>query len=136
MLVSLATFGQREIILKSDVAGKTAAQALGDTVTNTATKTQSSTAIIQAWKAVGVAVTVTKISGTVAGVVRLHGSADGVNYTRIAPTDSLIALNVTTNYKLFNPVTAGGVWPWKYVRVTYTGVGTMSAGMTSKAILK
>lgn len=136
MLVSIATFGQREIILKSDVTGKTSAQALGDTVVNATAKTQSSVSMPAAWNTVGVTVAITKISGTVAGVVRLFGSIDGVTYARIAATDSLNATNVASQGKLFNVLPSGGKWPYKYVRVSYTGTGTMSASFTSRALFK
>ena len=79
---------------------------------------------------------ITKISGTVAGVVRLFGSIDGVTYARIAATDSLNATNVASQGKLFNVLPSGGKWPYKYVRVSYTGTGTMSASFTSRALFK
>lgn len=41
-----------------------------------------------------------KISGTVAGTVKLYGSLDGTNYTQVG-TDSLALTNVTTNTKIW-----------------------------------
>jgi len=43
----------------------------------------------------------TKLGGTVAGVVKLYGSVDGVNFEQIG-TDSLALTNVTTNAKIFD----------------------------------
>jgi hypothetical protein len=104
-----------------------------DTVTNTGVRTVRTGASQGYWATAGVGVTVTKISGTVAGVVRLMGSYDGTNFFRINPTDSLIATNVTTNYKSF---TITGGMPYKYLGVQYTGSGIMAAKLTAYGLLK
>lgn len=103
-----------------------------DTVTDTGVRTLRTPNNPGFWSVVGVGVTVTKISGTVAGVVRLMGSYDGTNFFRISPTDSLNAANVTTNYKSFTLTS----YPYKYIAVQYTGTGTMAAKLNSQLIFK
>ena len=135
LIIALLTFalnavGQdfKEITLISTTNATTI-----DTVTNTGVRTVRTGANQGYWATAGIGVTVTKISGTVAGVVRLVGSYDGVNFFRVNPTDSLNAANVTTNYKSF--VLTTGV-PYKYLGVQYTGVGTMAAKLSAYTILK
>jgi len=105
---------------------------LTDTVTNTGVKIVATPNTPGFWDLAGVSVTITKISGTVAGVARLVGSYDGTNFFRIVPTDSLNAANVTTNIKSF-VVTS---YPYKYLGVQYTGTGTMAAKLNATAIFK
>jgi len=69
---------------------------------------------------------VTKVSGTVAGVVKIQGSLDGTTWFN-ATTDSLALQNLTTNqYKTI--ITNN---PWYYYRVYAKGSGTMNATITS-----
>ena len=103
-----------------------------DTVTNTGVKIVATPSTPGFWDLAGVFVTVTKISGTVAGVVRLVGSYDGTNFFRIAPTDSLNAANVTSNYKSFTLTS----YPYKYIGVQYTGTGTMAAKLNATTLFK
>lgn len=119
--VALAQSTSGSAVLKSSVD-----HAATDTVVNAATVYQAG-AVSFANNHVAVQTTLTKISGTAAGVVRLYGSLDGTNYVRIAPTDSLIVSNVASQSKIFQ-VPSGG---YSYVRAGYTGTGTMSVKMNS-----
>lgn len=98
-----------------------------DTVVNTATKNQS--IAVGIGKVATIQTTLTKISGTAAGVVRLFGSLDNVNWVRVNPTDSLTMTDVATKTKAF-VVTPGA---FTYYRIGYTGVGTMSVKLNSQA---
>ena len=100
-----------------------------DTVVNTAVKNQS-LPISVVNNAVSVQSVITKISGTVAGVVRLYGSLDGINYVRVLPGDSLVASNVAVQSKVF-VVTFPA---YSYYRIGYAGTGTMSAKLNSIAV--
>lgn len=75
---------------------------------------------------------VTKISGTTAGTLRLFGSLDGTNYTRInATTDSLVLTNVAgVQTKIFVVPNS----PYSYYRVQVTGSGTQSTKVQAFAI--
>lgn len=63
----------------------------------------------------------TKISGTVAGVVTLEGSLDGINYTRVM-SDSLLLTDVTTNTKVWDVTAQKRL----YYRTKVTTTGTVS----------
>ena len=99
-----------------------------------------------AWTDISLQVVNTKGSGTMAGTSVLVGSNDGVNFVNIcrpsiaktavrpAYTDTLTSTNVTTNTKLWNLSDASDAqaqtfacFPYLYVGVKSTGVGTMSA---------
>lgn len=104
----------------------------GDTVTNTATKTNY-LKMSGAFKKVTIQTLITKISGTVAGAVTVQGSLDGTNYNTV---DSVLY----SNKKIYVSANTTGVQstifivndsPYLYYRVTYTGVGTMSASIYS-----
>lgn len=105
---------------------------LQDTVDNTEVRIVRTPKTPGYWNLAAVTATATKISGTVAGVIRLVGSYDGTNWVRVNPTDSLIATNVATNYKTFS-ITS---YPYNYLAVQYTGSGTMSAIFKGYAIFK
>lgn len=92
-----------------------------DTVTNTGT------GLVQVLheakgNVTSVTFTATKISGTVAGTVALHGSNDGTNFASIH----------STTFTATDVASQGGTWqlvgnPFRYYRVTWTGSGTMAA---------
>ena len=103
-----------------------------DTVVNTTAKTIASPKIESFYDLVGVEVRITKVSGTVAGTLRLFGSYDGTNWVRVNASDSLIVPNTATAYKSFT-VTS---YPYRYLGVTYTPTGTMSAKMRASALYK
>lgn len=115
----------------------------GDTVTNTATKYLYYTNGLSAPQLKGVlhtsaiAITVTKISGTVAGTISVEGSLDGVNYYNVynshfAGSDisnyNYTATDVSTQTFRFAPP----FWADLYLRVKYTGAGNMSAKVEAK----
>lgn len=112
-----------------------------DTVSNTATKyLVFGTAVLgditySMLKGVlhnaSIAVTVTKISGTVAGGVRLESSLDGVNWFSTFDGGSFISFDptdVASQTYRFSP----SRWNDLYIRVKYTGSGTMSARVEAK----
>lgn len=101
-----------------------------DTVVNTGTVVLS--ARVTGSGTLAVQATVTEISGTTAGTLTLLGSLDNVNYS---PLDSVTftAADVATPQSFI----------WKmpdtytpYVRVSYTGSGTMSAILTAQALVR
>lgn len=123
-LISVASFAQAGVAsLTSDFNKSTL-----DTVVNTGIRTQTTKAVSDFYDVVGIGVTVRKLTGTANGVIRLQGSYDGVNFFRVLPTDSLIVSNTaTTNNKGFH-LTA---YPYVYLRVQYTGIGTATAEFKS-----
>lgn len=100
-----------------------------DTVANTSTKYLTvPVALNSFYKATEVALTYTKISGTVAGTATLEYSLDGTNYYSLARDSVYTATDVT-----------GQTFGWsikdvavKYIRVKVTGAGTMSAQVKAK----
>jgi len=104
-----------------------------DTVTNTGTKYLYLASPISGYqKAVSVNVNLTKISGTVAGSVTLEASLDGVNYyNAFLGTDSTYSFSPTDvasqsyRFKLND-------FRDRFLRVKYTGAGTMSAIIAGK----
>lgn len=108
-----------------------------DTVTNTATKYLVTGKLVDKYKAVSVVATVTEISGTTGGTVSLEASWDGTNwYSVYASADSTYT---------FTPAdqTAAQSYRWKltdfgdaYLRVKYTGTGTMSAKIQAVVAVK
>ena len=104
-----------------------------DTVTNTGTRLQK-LPIAGYQDNIGIQVKLTNLTGTIAGVVRVYGSTDGVNFVRI-PTqkdDGSIAidsLNVNANAtsKLFRI-------PPKQSHCTYYQVGFTGSGTEATTI--
>ena len=132
LFCSATTFGQstsKTQPLKSDIANKTAAQAVADTIlTGALTKSQS--AEITGYNdMVSVQVTFNRISGATAGKAYLLGSIDGTNY---APVDSVTLVNVAKQSKIFSVV------PSKYVRyqIQAVGTGTQSTRFNSIALIR
>lgn len=132
-------------ILANSYGGSSTIQALKsvinnalDTVTNAGTKTLTSAKTTLPYKTISVDVTVTKLSGTIAGTITLQGSVNGVNYVTVptafietpsgqAPYSTggaatFTATNVTTQTKIWSIIGH----PYVYYRVSYTGSGTMS----------
>lgn len=111
----------------SAIMKSSASHVATDTVVNAATVYQISP-VSFANSHVAIQTTLTKISGTLGGVVRLFGSLDGVNYVRVLPTDSLLVTDVATQSKIFQITDPG----YSYYRVGCTGVtGPMSTKMNS-----
>jgi hypothetical protein len=130
ILAASSAFTQsfREITLISETNGS-----VEDTVTNTGVRIISfKDPVPQYYDGASVSVTLTKISGTGAGVVRFVASHDGINYFRINRTDSLIVSNLTA-------VAAGftiAPHAYKYLGISYTGAGTMAYKMRGSAVVR
>lgn len=107
-----------------------------DTVTNTGVKTMTSTRI-GGWQHEVVISTVSaNLTGTMAGVARLYGSLDGVNYQRIRSTtlyggqiDSVV-LNVNS-LKYAWRLTDN---PFQFYQVQTTGIGTVTFTVAGKVV--
>jgi hypothetical protein len=108
-----------------------------DTVTNTGTKNLTAAKVTLHYRTVSIGITVTKVSGTLAGTITLQGSIDGVNYATI-PTAyietpasqtpyttggaaTFTVPNYTAPTKIFTIIGS----PYVYYRASYTGSGTM-----------
>jgi hypothetical protein len=97
-----------------------------DTITNAIAKSQHANFGFSA-KKISIQTTITKITGTVAGIVTLEASNDGIGYNRINLTDSLILKNQVSNVKIFtvpNPL-------HKYYQIKVTPSGTQSSKLNS-----
>lgn len=112
------------LFVSMDASPQSAFQgALGalDTLTNADTSTYTVT-VSGSKSSVTFQVNVLKISGTIAGFVKLYGSADGTNYTSKA-IDSVALENVSWNYTIprdYNPYA-------KYqLKVITTGTSSVS----------
>lgn len=102
-----------------------------DTVTNTGTRSQK--LLVNDYQDVTTIVaTVTKISGTAAGSVKCYGSVDNIDF-------------VLVDANTFTPTDVAGAqtYAWKvnpsqyaWYQVTYTGVGTMAAKLSSKVLAR
>lgn len=104
----------------------------GDTITNTGTKTNTLKVKTSA-NVVGIHTVITKISGTVAGTVTLQGSNDGTTYLTV---DTTLAVSKKVTFTATNTATQGVYFtikdsPYLYLRISYTGSGTMAASMRS-----
>lgn len=127
LMVSFAASAQTEGTLRSLVS-TTNGTAL-DTVNNTNSRSQL-LRVPGSYSAVTVLTTVTEISGTTAGSVKLWGSLDGTNYALVdtasfSPVDQAAAQSHAWQVK---PST------FTYYKVTYTGAGTMSAKLATKIL--
>lgn len=106
-----------------------------DTVTNTGTAVVSTRQmpINTTFSEALVWITVTKIGGTVGGTITLQGSIDGTNYKALNTVDTQTALATITATDASNTYhyrLSGGNFP--YLRVSWTGTGTMSATVAAK----
>lgn len=101
-----------------------------DTITNTGTAYLY--AKVNGYYGVSIQITVTKISGTVAGTTVLQGSLDGTNWNTITTEDTLTHTNVSSQGYLWTFVNS----PYLYYRVYSTGSGTMSALITAKIMYR
>ncbi|MCF0059967.1 hypothetical protein MUK70_12010 [Dyadobacter chenwenxiniae] len=122
-LLSVGAYAQKVAVLKS-----TYNATVEDTVTNTTPKTQQ-VGVGQYWPAASIKVDLTRISGTLAGMLRTFGSFDNVNFVK---TDSATVTNAATYKRSLD------ISPTKYnfYRVTYTPTGTMSTKMRSQIEVK
>jgi hypothetical protein len=95
--------------------------AAGDTVVDAGTASKTFN-ISGDFKGIVVNPIFTKISGTVAGTIKLQGSLDGSTYTDVT-SQTFTATNIATGQTLWY-VTAPLA---RYYKITWTGTGTMSA---------
>lgn len=133
LVLSVSAFAQHTFYNSLSTAG---VFPQADTVVNTATATVSTRLmpVYNTFSETLVWISVTKISGTVGGTITLQGSIDGTNWKAINTNDSQTALATITatdasntyHYRLL-----GGNFP--YLRVSWTGTGTMSASFSAKA---
>jgi hypothetical protein len=100
--------------------------AAGDTVVDAGTAAKTFN-ISGDFKGIVVNPIFTKISGTVAGTIKLQGSLDGSTYTDVA-SQTFTATNIATGQTLWY-VTAPLA---RYYKITWTGTGTMSAVLSYK----
>ena len=83
-------------------------------------------------------VVATKVGGTVAGVITLQGSVDGVNFEPARLVDATTALYTVT---ATNVATQTFIWrltlnSYNYYRLSWVGTGTMTATFTGKVVVK
>ena len=130
-LITAASFAQTTEPTYKPLLSATNGTAL-DTATNTTAKSQlirlPGTADV-----VTICATVTEISGTTAGTVKLYGSLDGVGYAEIdtakvfSPADQVAAQSY---YWSVNPS------KFTYYKTTYTPTGTMAAKIKVGVLVK
>lgn len=108
-----------------------------DTVTNTGTAYLTSGRVATGNASTVVQVNVTKISGTVAGTIKLQGSLDGTNFADVVTTGTQTAITAVTaadasrSYVIYIDRN-----PYTHYRVTWTGSGTMAASFKAKVLTK
>lgn len=107
-----------------------------DTVTNTGSG-YVQIKFDQTYSYISIQPELTKISGTLTSNsnVKLQGSVDGVNYVDIAG-DTMTVTNVSTAISKVWTKTAATGNPYYWYRVSYTGVGTMSAALKAKILFR
>lgn len=107
-----------------------------DTVSNTATKYLTSGKIDGMFKSVTVYVDLTEISGTTGGTISIEVSGKGSNYAPFYnskdTTYTFTAADVTSQSFRFQLYDWGDV----YLRVKYTGSGTMSTKISAYYIAR
>lgn len=100
--------------------------AAGDTVVDAGTASKTFN-ISGDYKGIVVNPVFTKISGTVAGTIKLQGSLDGSTYTDVA-SQTFTATNIATGQTLWYVAAPLA----RYYKITWTGTGTMSAVLSYK----
>lgn len=123
-LITGTTQAQTVFSLKWNTYSKTL-----DTVTNTGVKTSTIT-VLGVHDQLSAHVTVTKISGTVAGKIYWQASTDGTNF---ASLDSVTITDLASATYQYNRTTT---LPFVYFRVRAAGSGTMSASVTGTAFTR
>ncbi|MGE7777375.1 hypothetical protein ACQKLP_21835 [Chitinophaga sp. NPDC101104] len=100
-----------------------------DTVVNTGTKYLNlPTPLNGYYKTAEISVTYAKISGTVAGTAALEYSIDGTNYYTLTANAAFTATDVASQTFGWSLKDVG----FRYIRVKFTGTGTMSAQVQAK----
>lgn len=101
-----------------------------DTVTNTGTKSMTTLAVKGPMQTVTVSLAVTVLTGTLAGVARLYGSLDGVNYSRIRSTQlqgaQVDSTGLDANRKVYHWVAPNSAFQRYQVQVTGSGTTTFT----------
>lgn len=130
-VLAQTTFQSTDITLTSRTNGT-----IEDTIVNTANRLIAFPIVTggypQYYDVASVSASLTRISGTAAGVARWMASNDGVNFFRIQRTDSIIVTNLATQAVGFSTAP----YAYKYLGISYTGSGTMSVKMRASAVLK
>jgi hypothetical protein len=100
-----------------------------DTVSNTGSKALATRKVDLFYDLVAIQVDIEKVSGTVAGTALIQGSLDNSNWVNI---DTLSPSNVDSQafIKVIDQ------YPYSYLRVSYTGAGTMAAIIRARALYK
>jgi len=125
-VISTLSYGQTPEGAYTTMKSTTTGLAL-DTVTNTGARSQV-LRVPGFANTITILATVTEISGTTAGTVKLYGSLNGTNYAEIdtaqvfSPADQVAAQSFKWNV---NPS------QYTYYKVTYTGAGTMAAKLAT-----
>lgn len=117
---------------------KSVYNAVSDTVTDTGTQYLQIETTREGQTSTAVQVVITKISGTVAGTLTFQGSLDGTNFKAATLLDSATNLHTFT---ATNVASQNFIWyirpnPYRYVRVSYTGSGTMAASFKAKILTR
>lgn len=123
LLISLAAF---QFTKAQTPFSHTASNPTG-AVTNTSSDTMNYS-LSKGYKLLGIQPVITKVSGTVAGVVRFYASINGTNWATLS--DTLALANTATNHGIFSFAA-----PWRYWRLITTGSGTMAATTAAKIIV-
>lgn len=108
-----------------------------DTVTNTATNFVTSPKSYGTNNLITVQVNVTKISGTVGGVISLQGSVDGVTFKAITLENAqtvLPTITATDATNVYHFRLSSN--PFLFYRVSWTGTGTMAASFGAQMLLR
>lgn len=123
LIASISCVNAQVVNLKSQYGNNV------DTVTNTGTKYLTSGVISTTVKNIAVQVDLTEISGTTGGTLTLQYSLDGVTYFSLAADSTYTPADVASQtFGWFIKLPA----PFKYLRVKYTGTGTMSDKISAK----
>ena len=129
-LFASSTFGQVSLTSSFNLAS--------DTTVNAGTSYLTSPRNLGAKQTTAIQVTVTKISGTVAGTISLLGTVDETNYKAILLAGVSTALNTYTATDVASQTFIFVVPnnPYLRYRVSWTGTGTMSASFTAKMLAR
>jgi hypothetical protein len=127
-LVALICFQSNEI--KAQVSFSQTASNPTGTITNAGTDTMTVSLNSTASNIVGIQLTVTKTSGTVAGSGVLYSSIDGTNY--VATGDTATLTNVASQSFIFTKTNNVS----KRYRWLVTGSGTMVATAASSLVVR
>lgn len=107
-----------------------------DTVTNTGLKSMNTGRVSGPNQTVTVTTVNTVLTGTLAGVARLWGSLDGIDYSRIRATQlqgaQVDSALVDANHRVYTWVVEKS--PYQYYQIQTTGVGTVTFTVKGKYV--